>query len=925
MDCGYFSDELLDLQWNDILKKYLDSFSCQNKKSQLTFDQILKLVFSTDQADNETKYEDKELFEKCVAETLSLLSAATELFKPSKLLFILHMMKHMLRDETCFINLNMNGSLYNALYMCQLPPISTNKLFKILFAELIRSTLHHQTGIKWTVESQFWMNVYNNSLEFQEDKDIAELGYIVLTELLGKITEIDETMCEDIIRIIITPLINADIQLTIPNTFTAPSMVRLDNRLKPSLLCLINILERLLENSSEKVLNKFINLKVGVISDQLSQKITEKQLCLVLERICILLSFFGLTEIFDGIKSISQDPLVLSGFLRIIDHEIQKGDLSIAIELYYYGIKYTKSMTNKLPRYTMKGNILDIESELLALQLEPIILVAEKLQNFFNSPEKVETLRVSHLAQLLKRCSLQSLKIGFKIKHLLPTYPTEIFPLALEGIAKTKNLYSPGNLGAIFECLIYSFDDLLNYIRINCGCLTMTPNQETYVRTLFSTVLLFIEDFDFSWGDGVKALDLPQIMYDFLSSFSWTNDIIVKGLILMEQSILKRLSPCMSLLIDTPESLKDIGPMLYRKCFMNDWEIRKAVLDVVCTIAYNANKSFSSFREVLTEASLPSLVSTMALNDENPTVKATAFKCLQQMINIEDMDHPLRTKYYINKVLDTISKYNNPAVQSEAINFVDKLYFKEDALPKEMIASIYTCMEQTALYCNEVEVQKAAVTFWENVARKMFRSQGWMDQKFPSVIFSKKVVVMTKKECRIRIHKILTELSHNGCLNVFSYLYESENVHPEILETISKFLEKLNIIVFQKYDITPESMMVLNSASEQNCNRTILPETDLESDHVLEDVLNSTMIPMFSDDINFCSNEDIFSVLENSSSFPNRRTAEYYKHRNSQIITPSEFVAFVIRKMSTDVQNDSASSESGSLPKSNDLYNIIDY
>lgn len=234
-------------------------------------------------------------------------------------------------------------------------------------------------------------------------------------------------------------------------------------------------------------------------------------------------------------------------------------------------------------------------------------------------------------------------------------------------------------------------------------------------------------------------------------------------------------------------------------------------------------------------------------------------------------------------------------------------------------------MEQTALYCNEVEVQKAAVTFWENVARKMFRSQGWMDQKFPSVIFSKKVVVMTKKECRIRIHKILTELSHNGCLNVFSYLYESENVHPEILETISKFLEKLNIIVFQKYDITPESMMVLNSASEQNCNRTILPETDLESDHVLEDVLNSTMIPMFSDDINFCSNEDIFSVLENSSSFPNRRTAEYYKHRNSQIITPSEFVAFVIRKMSTDVQNDSASSESGSLPKSNDLYNIIDY
>lgn len=114
--------------------------------------------------------------------------------------------------------------------------------------------------------------------------------------------------------------------------------------LKPSLLCLVEIQERLLEAYTAGVLHLMVNIKVekllqsvwktltaffcfqvDVASDTISKTTNDKVACLSLDRIVLTLSFFKLADIFDGIKSINEDPLAITGFLRIAETETDKG------------------------------------------------------------------------------------------------------------------------------------------------------------------------------------------------------------------------------------------------------------------------------------------------------------------------------------------------------------------------------------------------------------------------------------------------------------------------------------------------------------------------------------------------------------------------------------------------------------------------
>lgn len=64
---------------------------------------------------------------------------------------------------------------------------------------------------------------------------------------------------------------------------------------------------------------------MDLASDTVSKTTNNKSVCLVLDQIALILSFFKLTDIFDGIKFISQDPLAVTGFLRIVETELNKG------------------------------------------------------------------------------------------------------------------------------------------------------------------------------------------------------------------------------------------------------------------------------------------------------------------------------------------------------------------------------------------------------------------------------------------------------------------------------------------------------------------------------------------------------------------------------------------------------------------------
>lgn len=94
--------------------------------------------------------------------------------------------------------------------------------------------------------------------------------------------------------------------------------------LSSSMTCLVEILERLLASPATDTLKYFMKMQVREASDALSILSNDSDFSLQVNKIIIILSFYEMTELFDGIKVVNHDPIALSGFLRIIERELKK-------------------------------------------------------------------------------------------------------------------------------------------------------------------------------------------------------------------------------------------------------------------------------------------------------------------------------------------------------------------------------------------------------------------------------------------------------------------------------------------------------------------------------------------------------------------------------------------------------------------------
>lgn len=145
---------------------------------------------------------------------------------------------------------------------------------------------------------------------------------------------------------------------------------------------------------------------------------------------------------------------------------------------------------------------------------------------------------------------------------------------------------------------------------------------------------------------------------------------------LLNLSLSKYMSPEMVLLMDNSKHsiVSQTGALLAKKCNSLSWEVRDSALECVYTLSLNANSSkyffvfikfcssllnllievltklifcyvlflwksleFPAHRSILLDAELPQLVLQMALHDGEFYVRATAFKCLHELIQISEI------------------------------------------------------------------------------------------------------------------------------------------------------------------------------------------------------------------------------------------------------------------------------------------------
>lgn len=125
---------------------------------------------------------------------------------------------------------------------------------------------------------------------------------------------------------------------------------------------------------------------------------------------------------------------------------------------------------------------------------------------------------------------------------------------------------------------------------------------------------------------------------------------MVEAFKLLQLSITKYMTPNLALLVDRTSdcSLNQLGPLLKTKLLDDDWEIRNSSLEVLAKVIELSYIStlhfhdvsrvktsfleFPSFRDVILQENFPDLILKLAEEDSEGFVRASALKCLREMV-----------------------------------------------------------------------------------------------------------------------------------------------------------------------------------------------------------------------------------------------------------------------------------------------------
>lgn len=223
-------------------------------------------------------------------------------------------------------------------------------------------------------------------------------------------------------------------------------------------------------------------------------------------------------------------------------------------------------------------------------------------------------------------------------------------------------------------------------------------------------------------------------------------------------------------------------------------------------------------QDIILKENFPDLVLKLSEGDPESIVRASALKCLQEIVKnsflwerVKDDNIPVSPpckpdrqykRNFQQKILQTLTNETEGVVRSEAVSLMRHL-FSHQELPEDIMPQIYSMMAAAATLDLHWEVKKEALNFWEKVIWERLRNQGMIDGAFPEVTFSKehrKIVTLTQPEVQKRLNKVLLELSGHGCLEVLVSTVQNEcdievvKRGVDIVKKFSAILKTYNVV-----------------------------------------------------------------------------------------------------------------------------------
>ncbi|XP_044272396.1 uncharacterized protein LOC123016210 isoform X4 [Tribolium madens] len=825
--------------------------------------------------------------------------------------FTLNLASLVSRNEGRFCHLSGGNFYISLINVVKARQPETTPAVKLGYIKLMRAFLEHKSGIQWIVGNDLWIDILKLSLTNQTVY-ITREGYRFIAKLLEQTVDVDEEFCHRVVKEIMVPLGDSTYKTIKPS---GDMMEISDETVYQNLSPTLQLIGDTLEYFLESVLFTQNDCRIVLIflrDFHLEQQICNlmmiaqnKYLVFDLGKIMFIMQFL---ELYIGVISnnlkMGNVKTSVRKIMSIFRTNFSKGNYENVMKLCYYGQLYWNLMGYKIPcmKVNKDNEPISFANQLLVIQLLPIFAVAMKYCVGDSSMIDSDEFRDQYVQKFFMMMCENTVRIAYGWRDFL-TSQTNLFEIATKGliyIMKSRKYYPRERAAMTFQSFVYTLKDVMRVVKEAPEKIAFFSQQVGFFSLLFDAFVVFIEEFQITWRDSVETICVMSICFDFLSIPTWPTQLVVKALKLVNVSIVKYMSPNLALLVDrtTDSTMAVLGPLLYTKLHDMTWEVRDSAMEVVCTMSHLSNTKFPSLQKVLMDSELPTLVVKMSTCDSESFVRATAIKCLQEMIQVEEIwNNALKSEDLPQKMRDVLLNETEGIVRVEAATFMCVAY-ENQQFPKDNLHRLYETMIYASTTDLHWEVKVRALDFWDKVIKNHLQNQGMIDGSFPNVTFSKehrKIVTLTDSEIRKRLLKVLSQLSSIGCLGVLMSAIK-DDCDMEVSKTAAKITQRL-VELFKKYNVRSDGSIPTSPLPTENGMSTASVSSGISVDESMDSPsnhheLNEDIIDQIVNSKDVCLLRNVYAPSEYSS-------VSNYDIQVRRVVTPNEFLQFTQQDLNT--------------------------
>ncbi|XP_044272401.1 uncharacterized protein LOC123016210 isoform X9 [Tribolium madens] len=815
-------------------------------------------------------------------------------------IFVVNLTSLLTKNEKKFCEFG-SGNFFIKLIRI-LNQLNTVPSVQLTYIKLLTSFLEHTSGVEFLISSGLWEDVYQLSLS--NESQIVKESTRFISKFLEETLVTNESFCNNVIKIIISPLVENGHHCLKLSEEEAISVF------EPSL----RLIGQILEHSFERALlgDKDFRIAYLFLEEFIQEKLYDN-LFLISEIYRFSSNFLKIKFVIEFLnfrRSIrtnnSGDDTIRKFYLKIRKNfltYLTDDNFHRFIELSRFGVLYWKCIELNFP-IEKNPNQYCVPDLFIGLVIFPHMFLV--LKHFMSWTELQmihddDECRFLYFSEHIRMIEPDFFRIGYKLRNKFSDCSSDLVELSMKSFDHLKDIeqhFSKDNALFIFKKFIYQIKDIVTAATECPQKLEVLINKEYFVEA-FKLLTTLLDKFRLTWKDNVEVINMITISFDFLRLHRWPANEVVQVLNLINVAVRNYLSPNMLLLVDisSDSTLELLGPLLSAK-LLGTKCVKIAALEVIHTVAHMSTGEFPSLQKVLMDSELPTLVVKMSTCDSESFVRATAIKCLQEMIQVEEIwNNALKSEDLPQKMRDVLLNETEGIVRVEAATFMCVAY-ENQQFPKDNLHRLYETMIYASTTDLHWEVKVRALDFWDKVIKNHLQNQGMIDGSFPNVTFSKehrKIVTLTDSEIRKRLLKVLSQLSSIGCLGVLMSAIK-DDCDMEVSKTAAKITQRL-VELFKKYNVRSDGSIPTSPLPTENGMSTASVSSGISVDESMDSPsnhheLNEDIIDQIVNSKDVCLLRNVYAPSEYSS-------VSNYDIQVRRVVTPNEFLQFTQQDLNT--------------------------